>query len=128
MKKINTDSATESIRGLLLSPDATQIIAVNEEDIENFIESATQVAFQISHGDNLKDALQQMKPEEIFCDRATKAIFAVRTSGLYQISLAEIGELTKYIEEFNPDADIRWGLAINGSDNSNVTVIAVTSY
>lgn len=123
IKRIDLDL----IRNLLLRTDIGQVISIRDEDIDNLFSMATTLAIQLSGGDNLKDALQNLNLQELDFEKATKAIFVVRCNQSYRLSSSEISELIRYIDENVAQADVRWGLAMCESDN-NVTVVAATTY
>lgn len=119
------------IRQLLTYADPYQVVSVSDEDVDNLFNSATTLSFHFSHGVNLKDALHKLDPGELECDKATKALFAVRCSISYPMSVSELANLSQYIDENFIDADVRWGFAIvkmNDESDTNVTVVAATTY
>ncbi len=123
IKRIDLDL----IRNLLLRTDTDQMISIRDEDIDNLFSLASTLAIQLSGGDNLKDALQKLNPQELDFGKATKAIFVVRCNKSYRLSSSEISELIRYIDENVAQADVRWGLAMCETDN-NVAVVAATTY
>lgn len=120
----------ETIRRLILNTDTLQVVAVDEEDVDHLFESATFMAFQVTHGDNLKEALKQLDPDKIDSEVATKAIFVVCCPESYKFPISDLSDLIEYLSDNLPTAEVRWGLAsrTREGDNANVTVVAVTTY
>ncbi|MDE6772669.1 MAG: hypothetical protein K2J49_08710, partial [Muribaculaceae bacterium] len=113
----------EPIRKLLTYTDSDQVIAVSDEDVDNLFDSATNLSLHTSGGDNLKDALQKLNTQELDCGKAIKAIFVVRCLQSYQLSVSELADLSQYINDNLPQADVRWGFSVKNESEANVTVI-----
>ena len=128
MKRIIKEIDTELFYNVLLYTEETHTISINEDDVTNLFENATNLSFLVTHGDNLKDALKKIDPEELDFDKATKAIFVVRCSRTYQITVSELSELALYINANISMADVRWGLATKSDPEWNVTVVTATTH
>lgn len=128
MKLNIQQSNLEPIRRLLTYTESDQVIAVSDEDVDNLLNSATTLSVHTSSGNNLQDALQRLDTQVLDCKKATKAIFVVRCSQLYQLSVSELTDLGQYINENIPNADVRWGFSVRDESVANVTVVAATTY
>ena len=128
MKRIIKEIDTELFYNVLLYTEETHSISINEDDVTNLFENATNLSFLVTHGDNLKDALKKIDPEELDFDKATKAIFVVRCSRTYQITVSESSELALYINANISMAAVRWGLATKSDSEWNVTVVTATTH
>lgn len=128
MKLNIKESNLKPIRNVILCTNSEQKIAINEEDLDNLIDSSEMLSLLVSHGVTLKDALQKLDTQELDYEKATKALFVVQCSSSYQMPISELGNLSQYINENVPKADVRWGFATNIESEENVTVVAVTSY
>ena len=118
----------EPIRRLLTYTDSEQVIAVSDEDVDNLLDSATTLSLHTSRGVNLKDALQKLDTQVLDCGMAIKALFVVRCSQSYQLPVSELSDLSQYINDNLPKADVRWGFSIMDESEANVTVVAATTY
>ena len=118
----------EPIRRLLTYTDSEQMIAISDEDVDYLLDSATTLSLQTSCGVNLKDALQKLDTQVLDCGKAVKAIFVVRCSQSYQLPGSELSDLSQYINDNLPRADVRWGFSIMDESEANVTVVAATTY
>lgn len=128
MKLNIKESNLKPIRNVILCTNSEQKIAINEEDVDNLIDSSEMLSLLVSHGVTLKDALQKLDTQELDYEKATKALFVVQCSSSYQMPISELENLSQYINENVPKADVRWGFATNTESEENVTVVAVTSY
>ena len=118
----------EPIRRLLTYTDSEQVIAVSDEDVDNILDSAAILSLHTSCGVNLKAALQKLDTQVLDCGKAVKAIFVVRCSQSYQLPVSELSDLSQYINDNLPRADVRWGFSIMDESEANVTVVAATTY
>lgn len=128
MKRIIKEIDTETFYNVMLNGEESCSVSINEDDVTNLFENATNLSFLVTHGDNLKDALKKIDPEELDFDKATKAIFVVRCSRTYQITVSELSELALYINANISMADVRWGLASENESKENITLLAATTY
>ena len=118
---------TEPIRKLLLFTDSYHSIHISNEDVDNLFDSATRIDFLVTHGNSLQEALHNLDADELDFDKAKKVIIIVRNPEPFQMSVSEIAQLNSYINEYFPQADVRWGVASKKGDE-NIVVIAATSY
>lgn len=81
MKRIIKEIDTETFYNVMLNGEESCSVSINEDDVTNLFENATNLSFLVTHGDNLKDALKKIDPEELDFDKATKAIFVVSVRG-----------------------------------------------
>ena len=128
MKRIIKEIDTKTFYNVMLNGEESCSVSINEDDVTNLFENATNLSFLVTHGDNLKDALKKIDPEDLDFDKATKAIFVVRCSRTYQITVSELSELSRYIIENVPKAHVRWGLASENESKENITLLAATTY
>ena len=128
MKLNIQQSNLEPIRRLLTYTESNQVIAVRDEDVDNLLNSATTLSLHTSRGNNLQEALQRLDTQVLDCKKATKAIFVVRCSRSYQLPVSELANLSQYINENIPDADVCWGFSVRDESEANVTVVAATTY
>lgn len=128
MKLNIQESNLEPIRKVLTYTDSEQVISISDEDVDNLFDSATTLSLHTSRGVNLKDALQNLDTQVLECEKAKKAIFVVRCSQSYQLPVSEIVNLSQYINNNLPQADVQWGFAVTAESKENVTVVAVVTY
>lgn len=128
MKRIIKEIDTKTFYNVMLNGEESCSVSINEDDVTNLFENATNLSFLVTHGDKLKDALKKIDPEDLDFDKATKAIFVVRCSRTYQITVSELSELSRYIIENVPKAHVRWGLASENESKENITLLAATTY
>ena len=128
MKRIIKEIDTKTFYNVMLNGEESCSVSINEDDVTNLFENATNLSFLVTHGDNLKDALKKIDPEDLDFDKATKAIFVVRSSRTYQITVSELSELALYINANISMADVRWGLATKSDSEWNVTVVTATTH
>lgn len=128
MKRIIKEIDTKTFYNVMLNGEESCSVSINEDDVTNLFENATNLSFLVTHGDKLKDALKKIDPEDLDFDKATKAIFVVRCSRTYQITVSELSELALYINANISMADVRWGLATKSDSEWNVTVVTATTH
>ena len=117
-----------AFRHLVLPSDEEQISPLHNEDIDSLFDSVSTLTFNVSYGDNLKEALLNMDPNEIDREKAKKAVFVIRCRQSYELLMEEFADLNRYICDFMPDADFHWAVASRGVPEKNITLIAFTTY
>ncbi len=128
MKRIIKEIDTELFYNVLLYTEETHSISIHEDDVDGLFENATLLSFLVAHGDSLNNALQKLEPQELDFNKATKAIFVVRCSKTHQMRASDLSELSRYIIENVPKANVRWGLATENESKENITLLAATTY
>lgn len=112
---------------LLVAEESRQIIPISEDDVSYLLSDAAKLYVRVGHGDNLEDAFRHLKSEMMPVQNNEKVILLVRCSESYCLSIAELAQISSFVDAHLPSADVRWGVVKTENADRNITVICAAT-
>lgn len=119
---------TFSLRNLLLDSDSHQVLSISEKEVDEMFAGISTAALQTGYGDNLKETLKNLGEPEIQSNLIKSAIMVIRCNKSYPLSISELPFVNAYIDQYLPNAFVRWGFSTKEIADKNIKILCLTAY